>query len=114
MKITDIKTLAEYDVFCREHAPNKIPQWYKGDWKYRVGDCIYNYSNGDNPVLRKGVHNEDCRPTDINIRLYEKISTAKSRSAIEAASKEIVAKEDALWETNSNIKEWLKGTKKIM
>jgi len=48
--------------------------------------------------------------------IYAKISAAKSRSAIEAASKEIVPKEDALWETSSNIKEWLKGItqKKIM
>lgn len=41
--------------------------------------------------------------------IYAKMSAAKSRSAIEAASKEIVPKEDALWETNYNIKEWLKG-----
>lgn len=65
MKITDIKSLAEYDAYCREHIPNKIPQWDKGDWKFRVGDCIYDFSNGDNPTLRKGVHNEDCRGTDL-------------------------------------------------
>lgn len=41
--------------------------------------------------------------------IYAKMSAAKRRSAIEAASKEIVPKEDALWETGSNIKEWLKG-----
>ena len=41
--------------------------------------------------------------------IYAKMSAAKSRSAIEAASKEIVPKEDALWETSYNIKEWLKG-----
>ena len=41
--------------------------------------------------------------------VYAKMSAAKARSAIEAASKEIVPKEDALWETNYNIKEWLKG-----
>lgn len=41
--------------------------------------------------------------------IYAKMSAAKRRSAIEAASKEIVPKEDALWETGSNIMEWLKG-----
>jgi len=48
--------------------------------------------------------------------IYAKMSAAKSRSAIEAASKEIVPKEDALWETNYNIKEWLIGMnqKRIM
>jgi site-specific recombinase XerD len=48
--------------------------------------------------------------------IYAKMSAAKSRSAIEAASKEIVSKEDAIWETSSNIKDWLKGMtqRKIM
>jgi len=41
--------------------------------------------------------------------IYAKMSAAKSRSAIEAASKEIVPKEEALWETSYNIKEWLRG-----
>lgn len=41
--------------------------------------------------------------------IYAKMSAAKSRAAIEAASKEIVPREDALWESSYNIKEWLKG-----
>jgi Site-specific recombinase XerD len=41
--------------------------------------------------------------------IYAKMSSAKRRAAIEAASKEIVPKEDALWESGNNIKEWLKG-----
>lgn len=65
MKITDIKPLAEYDTYCRKHIPNKIPKWDKGDWKSRVGDCIYDFSNGEIPILRKGVHNQDCRGTDL-------------------------------------------------
>jgi len=65
MKITDIKSLAEYDAFCCAHIPNKIPQWDKGDWKFRVGDSIYDFSNGNSPKLRKGVHNEDCKETDL-------------------------------------------------
>ncbi len=48
--------------------------------------------------------------------IYAKMSAAKRRNAIEAASKEIVPKEDPLWETSYNIKEWLRGMtqKKIM
>jgi len=48
--------------------------------------------------------------------IYAKMSAAKRRSAIEAASKEIVPKEDALWESSYSLKEWLKGMtqKKIM
>lgn len=48
--------------------------------------------------------------------IYARMSAAKSRSAIEGASKNIVPEEDALWETSSNMKEWLKvmTRKKIM
>jgi len=41
--------------------------------------------------------------------IYAKISAAKRRTAIEAASKNIVPEENALWETSSTIKGWLKG-----
>lgn len=48
--------------------------------------------------------------------IYAKISAEKRRSAIEAASKEIVPVEDALWENSASLKEWLKGMtcKKLM
>jgi hypothetical protein len=36
-------------------------------------------------------------------------SSARQRRAIEAASKEIVPEEDALWENSASIKDWLKG-----
>lgn len=42
-----------------------------------------------------------------------KMSTEKSRAAIEEISKEIVPEEYAIWETNSGIKEWLKGLNHI-
>jgi site-specific recombinase XerD len=41
--------------------------------------------------------------------VYAKASSEKKRIAIEAASKEIVPKEDAQWEENSGLKEWLKA-----
>ena len=41
--------------------------------------------------------------------VYAKASTTKKRIAIEAASKEIVPKEDAQWESSSELKEWLKS-----
>lgn len=41
--------------------------------------------------------------------IYAKMSAAKSRTAIEAASKNIVPPEEAIWEKNPNIKEWLRG-----
>ncbi|MCL2322959.1 MAG: site-specific integrase [Oscillospiraceae bacterium] len=41
--------------------------------------------------------------------IYAKTNTTKKREAIEAASKEIVPREEAQWEQNSNIKDWLKN-----
>jgi len=41
--------------------------------------------------------------------IYAKTSTSKKREAIEAASKEIVPKENAQWEERSELKDWLKS-----
>jgi len=45
----------------------------------------------------------------ITTEVYAKASTEKKRAAIEAASNEIVPKEVAKWESNSDLKEWLKS-----
>lgn len=66
MKITDVKSLAEYDSFCRLHLKNKLPTWYTKDWRLRVGDCIYDYSEGANPKIRKGVHDEANKKKDLS------------------------------------------------
>lgn len=66
MKITDIKTLEEYDIFCKTSLPNKIPNWGSSDWQLRMGDCIYDYSKGFDPVIRKSVHNEQNRRRDLS------------------------------------------------
>jgi hypothetical protein len=65
MKITDKKSLSEYDEFCKNHLTNKIPKWKTKDWKLRVGDCIYDYSTNSEPTIRKGVHNESNRQRDL-------------------------------------------------
>ena len=41
--------------------------------------------------------------------IYAKADTAKKREAIEAASSEIVPKEDAQWENDGTLKDWLKN-----
>lgn len=58
MKVTDKMTLRKYDEFCRVHSPHKIPKWDSETFKYRVGDCIYDYSQGEQPVLRDSVHKD--------------------------------------------------------
>lgn len=66
MKITDKKTLQEYDEYCKNELKNKIPNWKTTDWRLRVGDCIYEYSNDNEPSIRKGVHNEGNRKRDLS------------------------------------------------
>ena len=44
----------------------------------------------------------------VSTEVYAKADTAKKREAIEAASKEIVPTENALWEVDTGLKRWLK------
>jgi Nucleotide modification associated domain 2 len=65
MKISDIKTLEEYDIFCNRHLPKKIPNWRSPDWRLRMGDCIYDYTNVTEPKIRGLIHNEENRRRDL-------------------------------------------------
>ena len=65
MKVTDRKTMKEYDQFCKNRLQGKIPDCNHKTYARRVGDCIYDYSASDNPELRDGVHNEGNRGTDL-------------------------------------------------
>jgi hypothetical protein len=65
MKVTDIKTLSEYDEFCNKKLKYKIPNWRTKDWRKIMGDCIYDYSKGMNPTMRKGVHTEKNKKRDL-------------------------------------------------
>jgi hypothetical protein len=73
MKVTAKMTLAEYDKYCQAELTEKIPDINSEDWRLKVGDCIYDYSTGDNPVMRRGVHDEYCRNTDLD-GLYSLLS----------------------------------------
>lgn len=63
--VTDKKTMEAYDKYCTENYPNKIPVMRSRDYRLRMGDCIYNYSSGSNPVLRWSVHKEENRKRDL-------------------------------------------------
>lgn len=68
MKITKKLSLEEYDQFCCASAPKKIPKWFNKDVRRRLGDCIYDYSNGPVPKIRMGVHTVDNVARDLRGR----------------------------------------------
>ncbi|PZQ94202.1 MAG: hypothetical protein DI539_31200 [Flavobacterium psychrophilum] len=66
MKVTQKMTMVEYDSFCRESLPDKIPFNDLVDWRREVGDCIYDFTNANNPVIREGVHDENNCDRDLS------------------------------------------------
>ena len=66
MKVTDKMTLPDYNSYCRKILRKKIPKWSSRNWKERVGDCIYDYSTGKKPRVRKSVHNHTNIKKDLN------------------------------------------------
>ncbi|BAZ33486.1 hypothetical protein NIES4074_60000 (plasmid) [Cylindrospermum sp. NIES-4074] len=74
MQITNKMTLQEYDEFCLIYYPHKIPKWRSHKFEYRIGDCIYDYSQGEPPKLRESVHETGNREGDlkgVNVLLSE-------------------------------------------
>jgi hypothetical protein len=65
MKITDIKTLKDYDKYCNKNLKDKIPDWGNRNWKKQIGDCIYDYSSNI-PSMRVSVHNSNNRKRDLS------------------------------------------------
>jgi len=97
--------ISKYARKARNIDPNLIPEDCSPH-KIRHSTAMSLVEEGvDLIAIRDLLGHSSVQTTEV----YAKMSAAKARSAIEAASKEIVPKEDALWETNYNIKEWLKG-----
>lgn len=65
MKVTKRLTMKDYDRFCQRSLPGKIPDSRSTDFRWRVGDCIYDFTEPSAPKLRPSVHNEDNRKTDL-------------------------------------------------
>ena len=66
MKITEKMYLKKYDEWCKENMPIKIPQFYSNNIIEQRGDCIYDFSEGVPPKVRKSVHTEKNRPKDVS------------------------------------------------
>jgi len=66
MEVSEIITMEEYDKYCKKYLPNKIPDWYNDDFKRVVGDCIYDFSTKNKPILRTSVHKDGNIKTDLD------------------------------------------------
>lgn len=97
--------ISKYAKIARGKEPALIPKDCSPH-KIRHSSAMALLEQGVNLVIiRDLLGHSSIQITEI----YAKVSSAESRSAIEAASKEIVPQENALWESNHNIKDWLKG-----
>jgi hypothetical protein len=66
MKVTKILPLKEYDNFCLASLSMKIPDWTSADFRRKMGDCIYDFSGGDEPRLRRSIHKAENRKRDLS------------------------------------------------
>jgi hypothetical protein len=66
MRVTSKLTMKEYDQFCKTSLPKKIPHWRSRDYRLRMGDCIYDYTTGEHPKMRWGIHSENNRERDLS------------------------------------------------
>ena len=66
MKVSKKLTMKEYDIYCKNQLQKKIPYLSKKDWRIIVGDSIYDYSETGIPKLRKLIHKEKHKSTDLS------------------------------------------------
>lgn len=65
MRVEEVMTLKEYDKRAPQEWPHRIPDITSLDLSKRLGDCIYDYSQGDLPIQRASVHGAENMSTDL-------------------------------------------------
>jgi hypothetical protein len=66
MRVTKILSMKDYDTFCRKSLPAKMPDWTNSDFRRKMGDCIYDFGSQGVPTLRRSIHTERNRKTDLS------------------------------------------------
>jgi len=64
MCIEEVLSLKEYDDFAQSRWPHRIPNIQSSALQDRLGDCIYDYSNGM-PIQRPSVHGKNNIEIDL-------------------------------------------------
>jgi hypothetical protein len=65
MRIEEVLSLRDYDLKASSRWPHRIPNVQSVALQDRLGDCIYDFSNG-NPIQRLGVHGNSNIETDLS------------------------------------------------
>ena len=69
MEVTKKMTMEEYNKYCLDKLPGKIPDWSSNDYSRRVGDCLYDFSHDDTDEMqvkmREGVHCGEDKEYDL-------------------------------------------------
>jgi len=65
MRVEEVLSLRDYDLSACSRWPHRIPNIQSAALQDRLGDCIYDYSNGV-PIQRAGVHGPINVATDLS------------------------------------------------
>ncbi|MDD3910179.1 MAG: tyrosine-type recombinase/integrase [Proteiniphilum sp.] len=97
--------VGKYTKMARKIAPDMIPADFSPH-KMRHTTAMGLVESGvDLIYIRDLLGHESVKTTEV----YARADAMHKRQAIEAASKEIVAPEEAEWDNDSNLKDWLKN-----
>jgi site-specific recombinase XerD len=97
--------VGKYTKMAREIAPDMIPADFSPH-KMRHTTAMGLVESGvDLIYIRDLLGHESVKTTEV----YARADAMHKRQAIEAASKEIVLPEEAEWDNDSNLKDWLKN-----
>jgi hypothetical protein len=65
MRVEEVLSLQEYDRQAKARWPHRIPDLHGAALQNRLGDCIYDFSDGT-PIQRPSVHENGNVATDLS------------------------------------------------
>jgi hypothetical protein len=65
MEITEVLGLSDYDQFCTNSLRGKIPNLNSRDYRKKVGDCIYDFTENSRGTQRLSVHGPANKAKDL-------------------------------------------------
>lgn len=66
MKVEEVVSMRDYDRRAKNEWPEKVPGVSTDTFISKRGDCIYDFSEGDEPTQRPGVHGEGNVARDLS------------------------------------------------